>query len=88
MLLTLCRNTSLLALTITTLPCLSLIAQENLTPVPPDIAIATPQVPALESPQKDDSLTFEKVLGQYNENKVAITPPFQLQPDWLSQTAD
>ena len=80
MLLTLCRNTSLLALTITTLPCLSLIAQENLTPVPPDIAIATPQVPALESPQKDDSLTFEKVLEQYNENKVAITRLFSSSP--------
>ena len=71
MMLTLCRNALLSVMAITICSCLPLIAQDNSTPTPtanPDVAAA--QELLLESPSKDDSMTFEEVLAQYNENKV------------------
>ncbi|MDA7880222.1 peptidylprolyl isomerase [Mariniblastus sp.] len=81
MMLTLCRNALLSVMAITICSCLPLIAQDNSTPTPtanPDVAAA--QELLLESPSKDDSMTFEEVLAQYNENKVTITRLFSSSP--------
>lgn len=79
--LTPCRHALLSAMTITIFSCLPLNAQNNSTPTTAANPAATStQEPLLKTSSKDNVMTFEDVLKQYNENQVAITRLFSSSP--------
>jgi cyclophilin family peptidyl-prolyl cis-trans isomerase len=81
MMLKLCRHALLSAMTITIFSCLPLIAQNNSTPTPTANPAATSnQKSLLETSSKDEVMTFEEVLKQYNENQIEITRLFSSSP--------